>query len=85
LHGTGLDHPKRGAARAVSRSWTGWDAVDWVSGRPRTRRAGKSAARLLGAALGYDGEHLWGWCAAFAALLAASAAARGDALLAPCR
>jgi streptomycin 6-kinase len=52
------------------------DAVDWVfwatdPGRWRPR------GRDLAAALGVDAERLWGWCAAFAAMLAAGTAARG--------
>jgi hypothetical protein len=54
------------------------DAVDWVFWRWMTR-AWEPRSRDLALALGVNHERLWAWCAAFAAMLAASKAARGAA------
>ena len=53
------------------------DAVDWVFWAVDDPGAWEPRSRDLAAALGLDHERLWAWCAAFAAMLAASRAARG--------
>lgn len=53
------------------------DAVDWVFWAVDDPRAWEPRSRDLALALGVDHERLWAWCAAFAAMLAASKAARG--------
>jgi streptomycin 6-kinase len=64
------------------------DVVDWVFWGADDPRDWEPRSRELALALGIDHERLWAWCAAFAAMLAASKAARGagreqtDALLA---
>jgi streptomycin 6-kinase len=55
------------------------DAVDWVFWAVDDPRAWEPRSRDLALALGIDDERLWAWCAAFAAMLAASKAARGAA------
>jgi hypothetical protein len=55
------------------------DAVDWVFWAVEDPRAWKPPSRDLALALGVDRERLWVWCAAFAAMLVASKAARGAA------
>ena len=55
------------------------DAVDWVFWAVDDPRAWEPRSRDLAMALGVDQERLWAWCAAFAAMLAASKAARGAA------
>lgn len=54
------------------------DAVDWVFWAVDDPRLYKERSRNLAAALGIDHERLWAWCAAFAAILAASKAAQGE-------
>ena len=53
------------------------DAVDWVFWAVDDPGAWAPRSRDLAVALGLDHERLWAWCAAFAAMLAASRAARG--------
>jgi streptomycin 6-kinase len=53
------------------------DAVDWVFWAEDDPRAWEPRGRALAHALGVDHERLWAWCAAFAAMLAASEAALG--------
>jgi streptomycin 6-kinase len=53
------------------------DAVDWVFWAVDDPGAWEPRSRDLAVALGLDHERLWTWCAAFAAMLAASRAARG--------
>jgi streptomycin 6-kinase len=53
------------------------DAVDWVFWTADDPGAWEPRSRDLAAALGLDHQRLWAWCAAFAALLAASRAAQG--------
>jgi streptomycin 6-kinase len=53
------------------------DAVDWVFWAVDDPRRWKPRSRDLALALGIDHERLWAWCAAFAAMLAASEAGRG--------
>jgi streptomycin 6-kinase len=55
------------------------DAVDWVFWAVDDPRGWQPRSRDLALALGVDHERLWAWCAAFAAMLAASKAARGAA------
>jgi streptomycin 6-kinase len=55
------------------------DAVDWVFWAVDDPVAWEPRSRELALALGVDHERLWAWCAAFAAMLAASKAARGAA------
>jgi streptomycin 6-kinase len=55
------------------------DAVDWVFWGVDDPRAWEPRSRDLARALGLDHERLWAWCAAFAAMLAASKVARGAA------
>jgi streptomycin 6-kinase len=55
------------------------DAVDWVFWAVDDPRAWEPRSRDLALALGVDHERLWAWCVAFAAMLAASKAARGAA------
>jgi streptomycin 6-kinase len=55
------------------------DAVDWVFWGVDDPRGWKPRSRDLELALGVDRERLWAWCAAFAAMLAASRAAHGAA------
>jgi streptomycin 6-kinase len=55
------------------------DAVDWVFWAVDDPRAWEPRSRDLALALGVDHERFWAWCAAFAAMLAASNAARGAA------
>lgn len=53
------------------------DAVDWVFWAVDDPRVWEQRSRNLAVALGIDHERLWAWCAAFAAMLAASKAAQG--------
>jgi streptomycin 6-kinase len=53
------------------------DAVDWVFWAVDDPGAWEPRSRDLAVALGLDHERLWAWCAAFAAMLAASRAAQG--------
>lgn len=53
------------------------DAVDWVFWAVDDPRGWEPRSRDLALALGADHERLWAWCAAFAAMLAASEAGRG--------
>ena len=53
------------------------DAVDWVFWAVDDLSAWEPHSRDLAVALGLDHQRLWAWCAAFAAMLAASKAARG--------
>jgi streptomycin 6-kinase len=53
------------------------DAVDWVFWAVEDPGAWEPHSRDLAVALGLDHQRLWAWCAAFAAMLAASMAARG--------
>jgi streptomycin 6-kinase len=53
------------------------DAVDWVFWAVDDPHAWEPRSRDLALALGVDPERLWAWCAAFAAMTAASEAARG--------
>jgi streptomycin 6-kinase len=57
-----------------------FDAVDWVFWAVDDPRAWEPRSRDLARALGVDHGRLWAWCAAFAAMLAASKAARGAAV-----
>ncbi|MCW3000340.1 MAG: hypothetical protein JWN65_3889 [Solirubrobacterales bacterium] len=56
-----------------------FDAVDWVFWRAEHPDAWAGRSRQLATALDCDHERLWSWCAAFAAMLAAGKAARGEA------
>jgi streptomycin 6-kinase len=53
------------------------DAVDWVFWSVDDPGRWELRSRDLAVALGLDHERLWAWCAAFAAMLAASRAAQG--------
>jgi streptomycin 6-kinase len=53
------------------------DAVDWVFWQVDDPRGWEPRSRDLAQALGISHERLWAWCAAFAAMLAASEAGRG--------
>jgi streptomycin 6-kinase len=53
------------------------DAVDWVFWTEADPLAWEQRSRDLARALDVDHERLWAWCAAFAAMLAASRAAHG--------
>jgi streptomycin 6-kinase len=53
------------------------DAVDWVFWAVDDPGAWEPRSRDHAVALGLEHERLWAWCAAFAAMLAASKAARG--------
>jgi streptomycin 6-kinase len=53
------------------------DVVDWVFWAVDDPGAWEPRSRNLAVALGLDHERLWAWCAAFAAMLAASKATRG--------
>jgi streptomycin 6-kinase len=53
------------------------DVVDWVFWAVDDPGAWEPRSRDLAVALGLDHQRLWAWCAAFAAMLAASEAARG--------
>jgi streptomycin 6-kinase len=53
------------------------DAVDWVFWAVDDPSGWEPRSRDLALALGIDHERLWAWCEAFAAMLAASEAARG--------
>ena len=53
------------------------DAVDWVFWAVDDPGLWELRSRDLAVALGLDHERLWAWCAAFAAMLAASRAAQG--------
>jgi streptomycin 6-kinase len=53
------------------------DAVDWVFWAVDDPGAWEPRSRDLAVALGLDHKRLWAWCAAFAAMLAASRAAQG--------
>ena len=55
------------------------DVVDWVFWPVDDPRVWELRSRDLALALGLDHERLWAWCAASAAMLAASKAARGGA------
>ena len=52
------------------------DAVDWVFWSVDDPGRWELRSRDLAVALGLDHERLWAWCAAFAAMLAASRAAQ---------
>jgi len=54
-----------------------FDAVDWVFWATDDPRLWKPRSRELASALAPDADRLWAWCAAFAAVLAASEIARG--------
>jgi streptomycin 6-kinase len=54
-----------------------FDVVDWVFWAVRDPGAWEPRSRALALALGLDRERLWAWCAALAAMLAASVVARG--------
>ena len=54
------------------------DAVDWVFWAVDDSGLWERRSRDLAVALGLDHERLWAWCAAFAAMLAASRAAQGS-------
>jgi streptomycin 6-kinase len=73
--------PDRGFVAIDPRACAGdpaFDAVDWVFWRAQPT-AWRARARELATRLGCDEERLWAWCAACAAMLAASEAARaGD-------
>ena len=53
------------------------DVLDWVFWPAADPRAWEPRSRDLAMAVGVDHERLWAWCAAFAAMLAASEATRG--------
>jgi streptomycin 6-kinase len=53
------------------------DVVDWVFWLADDPGAWEPRSRDLAVALGLDHQRLWAWCAAFAAMLAASRAAQG--------
>jgi streptomycin 6-kinase len=53
------------------------DAVDWVFWAVDDPGLWELRSRDLAVALGLDHKRLWAWCAAFAAMLAASMAAQG--------
>lgn len=53
------------------------DVVDWVFWAVDDPGVWEPRSRDLAVALGLDRERLWAWCTAFAAMLAASRAARG--------
>jgi streptomycin 6-kinase len=53
-----------------------FDAVDWVLWATDDPRLWKSRSRELAGALRADADGLWAWCAACAAILAASEVAR---------
>lgn len=53
------------------------DAVDWVFWSVDDPGLWERRSRDLAVALGLDHKRLWAWCAAFAAMLAASRAAQG--------
>jgi len=53
------------------------DAVDWVFWAADDPASWQPRCRELALALGLDHRRLWEWCRAFAAMLAASTAARG--------
>ena len=53
------------------------DVVDWVFWAVDDPRSWEGRSRNLAQELGIDHERLWAWCAAFAAMLAASQAAQG--------
>jgi streptomycin 6-kinase len=53
------------------------DAVDWVFWAADDPGVWEPRSRDLAVALDLEHERLWAWCAAFAAMLAASRAARG--------
>jgi hypothetical protein len=54
-----------------------FDAVDWVLWATDDPRLWKQRSRELASALRADADGLWAWCAACAAILAASEVARG--------
>ena len=54
-----------------------FDLVDWVFWAVDDAGAWEPRSRALALALSLDHERLWAWCAALAAMLAASEAARG--------
>ena len=54
------------------------DVVDWVFWRADGVSAWETRNQELATALGLDPARLWTWCTAFAAMFAASCAARGD-------
>jgi len=54
------------------------DVVDWVFWRADSVTAWQARNQELATTLDLDPARLWSWCTAFAAMLAASCAARGD-------
>jgi streptomycin 6-kinase len=56
-----------------------FDTVDWVFWRVDEPSGWQPRSSALARTLGADPERVWAWCAAVAALLAASRAARGAA------
>ena len=54
------------------------DVVDWVFWQADSVTAWQERNQELAIALDLDPARLWSWCTAFAAMLAASCAARGD-------
>jgi streptomycin 6-kinase len=72
--------PSRGLVAIDPRACVGdaaFDVVDWVFWGVDDPGAWEPRSRDLALALGLDHERLWAWCAALAAMLAASEAARG--------
>ncbi|SNR28691.1 streptomycin 6-kinase [Haloechinothrix alba] len=70
----------RGAVAIDPRPCVGdraFDAIDWVLWPP-TPQDWPARCRELSSALQVDPHRLWQWCAAFAGILAANAAARGE-------
>jgi hypothetical protein len=75
------------SSSSTGSSWAAWrggdagdaavDVVDWVFWAVDDPGAWEPRSRDLAVALGLDHERLWAWCAAFAAMLAASRAAQG--------
>ena len=55
-----------------------FDVMDWVFWSSPDAADWEPAGRGLAAMLGYDPVRLWSWARAFAALLAAIRAARGE-------
>ena len=55
-----------------------FDAVDWIFWLTEDPRCWESRARDLAAALSIDHQRVLDWCSAFAAMLAAGKAARGE-------
>jgi streptomycin 6-kinase len=72
--------PERGLVAIDPRPCVGdaaVDAVDWVFWPVDDPCSWEPRSRALAPAVGVDHERLWAWCAAFAAMLAASEAAHG--------